>query len=352
MLHRPVPFLLVPILLALLLLPVLAFADEVPDGSDLEDLLAAYDRRGGGNTIPIEKAILALREAGAVDDLADHLGHHRFGATIAWALATHADEALARRIVAAVGRWNEREQGMAAATLARLPDGAGLPILQEMGARESLPGWARPLVSGALLAAGDPDTVGAVKKGLRAKEPEAVATALKAVAHSHDPAWLPALSSLRTDERELPQKVRSHFKVRSTKEGPHGTIHMAVSPELATVGQLALEAANRVVQPDTPEMIAWWYELEKGPRFGFGEGGARKLRHHVSLDRKAADQGLPTASAAINAVLAAIRREDPEAKSFVLEKLGLGRKAWVVTATVGPEVVTATVDADGTVTRD
>jgi pimeloyl-ACP methyl ester carboxylesterase len=223
MLHRPVrfPFVL-PLLALLLLLAVPVSADEVPDGADLEDLLAAYDRRGGGNTIPIERAILALREAGAVDDLADHLGHPRFGATVAWALATNADEALARRIVAAVGRWNAREQGMAASTLARLPDGAGLPILQEMGARESLPGWARPLVSGALLAAGDPDTVGAVKKELRAKEPEAVATALKAVAHSHDPAWLPALSALRRDERALPQKVRSHFQVRSTKEGPTG----------------------------------------------------------------------------------------------------------------------------------
>lgn len=342
----------VALLLALFLPAAHLLADEVPDGSRLEALLAAYDRRGGGNTIPIEKEILALREAGAAEALVDHLEHRRFGATVAWALASHADEALARRIVAAVGGWNEREQGMAASTLARLPDDAGLSLLQKMAACEDLPGWARPLVRGALLAAADSDTVFAVNAGLAAKEPGAVADALKAIAHSHDPDWLPKLESLLSDERTLPKTVRSRFKVRTTKEGPHGTIHMATSPELTTVGQLALEAANLVVRPDTPEMIAWWYELEKDPRFGLGEEGVKKLRHYLYLDQKAEQFRLPTASVVVDAVIAAIRTEDPHADSFALEEINLGRKGWVLTATVGPETVTAKVDAEGTVALD
>ena len=349
MLHRLVTAVF---LLALFLPAANLLADEVPDGSHLGALLAAYDRRGGGNTIPIEKEILALRDAGAADALADHLEHKRFGATVAWALSSRADDTLVRRIVAAVGRWPERQQGMAASMLARLPDDAGLSLLQEMAARESLPGWARPPVRGALLTAADSETVFAVNAELAAKEPADVADALKAIAHSHDSDWLSKLEALLSDERTLPQTVRSRFKVRSTKEGPNGTIHMATSPELATVGQLALEAANLVVRPDTPEMIAWWYELEKDPRFGLGEEGAQKLRHYVSLDLKAEQFRLPTASTAIDAVIAAIRREDPDADSFTLEKLNLSPKGWVLTATVGPETVTARVDAEGAVTLD
>ena len=99
-------------------------------------------------------------------------------------------------------------------------------------------------------------------------------------------------------------------------------------------------------------MIAWWYELEKDPRFGLGEEGAMKLQRYVSLDRKAEKFRLPTASAAIGAVVAAVRREDPDADSFTLEKLNLSPKGWVLTATVGPETVTARVDAEGVVALD
>jgi len=343
--------LLALLLLALALPP--ALADEAPDDARLESLLAAYDRQGGGNTIPIEKEILALREAGATQALARHLGHPRFGSTVAWALSSAADEDVARQVVAAARTWPERTQAMAASSLARLPGKEAATFLRELAAIGDPNVWTRRAVQGALLRTGDEETVRAVKKALVAKDASVVAESLHAVALSYDPAWLSALARLLDDARTLPAKVRSRFKIESTERLDDGrTIHRAESPELETVGQLALEAANLLVRPDTPEMIAWWYELEKGPRFGFGEEGAGRLRHTVACDVQAARRKLPTACAAVDALLAHLRGARPDAESFALERLEVEKDAWRLEARLDEAGLTAHVDASSRVTLD
>ena len=60
------------------------------------------------------------------------------------------------------------------------------------------------------------------------------------------------------------------------------------------------------------ETTAWWYELEKGPRFGRGLDAVVRVRAFAAADAKAQRAKALRASAAVDAVWAALRAKAPE----------------------------------------
>jgi hypothetical protein len=349
----------VAILLALLLLaPLLpcaplASAGEPPGppadaGARLRDLLGSGSR--GGNTIPIEQEILRLRDERSAEALVGSVGHERWGPIVLWALAGIAGEAEEATLLDAFARMPVPQRVGSATALAQRQSAkvreALRALLGEVGAEEG----ARQTVHAALLRAGDEATRGEVDAALAGSDVAAIVRALLCAGEARAAEYLPAAAALAGDLRPVTPPVRSAFGVRTRTEIPGGFREETAYPDLATLGAVALEAANRIVGPDTPGMIAWWYEIEETPRFGAGEDGARHLAAYVAEDRKAAEAGALRAETAIRQVLEHLRRTrgGEGGKVRVTEVAFDG--AWTIAGTADGGPWRASVSAKGEVT--
>jgi hypothetical protein len=206
------------------------------------------------------------------------------------------------------------------------------------------------LVRAARLRAKDPGTVAAFQKGLASKDAAAVAEALLLAGNARATDLLGAVARLADDARPLPKPVESRWSDTKTETSPDGTVTSTSTPvSLATVGAVALEAANRMCVSTLPEWVAWWYEPEKAERFGRGAEGVRRLKAFVAEDAKAEKAKAIRGLAAVEAVLATIRRGEEEAEAWSLVSATFDR-SWTLTGTLGGKPSRHGVAPDGRVT--
>lgn len=333
-----------PLLLCAAAAALLAGSASADEGATLRKHLAAYDRAGGGNTIPIEQEILRLRSSGAADVLVEHLGHRRFGPTILWALTEMKRPPPVDKILEAYRGYSAQEQLQAARSLAALATDEARTALRELSSRKEWNEHGLAIVRGALLRARDPATEEWVKRSLESKDADEVAAALLAAGNGRVERMLPAAAKLLDDGRTLEKSVRSRYKISVRKELPNGGVQISSRyPDLKTVGEVALEAANRMVAPTTPEYIAWWYELEKDKRFD----GAEKLRRYIAADRKAAKAKAPSATQAIAVVLAHLREQNPKGAHVRIVEVRFRNKAWTIIFEIDGTETQRTVGLNG-----
>jgi hypothetical protein len=306
----------------------------------LAELLDAYDRRGGGNTIPIEREILRLKAAGDCERLARYIGHHRFGGTVLWALAGPESAAQEATALRAFRSWPPDRRARAAIWLARWRTEAVRSALRQLLASKSVEGTLLRHVEAALLRAGDEAVRKKVDAALKSDRgrPDDLAQALLLAGDARALGYLDRAAHFVTSQRRLERPVRSAFQVEKRTKLPNGGQRIETSsPELGSLGEVALEAANRMVRPTTPEYIAWWYEMEKGPRFE----DAAQLQAYVAA-------GAEGATAAVNALLAHLR-QTREADTRVAIGTVSREGGWKISCTINKEEVVATVDARGNV---
>lgn len=322
--------------------------------AELKELLKQYDAAGGGNTIPIEQALIRLRDARAAAELAGFLGHRRFGFAAAWALSETGDASPAKAVLEAFQARDAR---------GKLEMGLHLGAFRTEEVRAALRAWheaadagTKELARAALLRAGDPAVEKETLDALADRDPAACAKALLRVGDSRREDLLDRVAALAKDERAVPGDLKSRFGVRTRTQTPDGwTRETTDYPVLKTVGAVAIEAASRAVSPTTPEITAWWYEVEAGPRFAATPEGIAFLGAYAEASKAAAKAKGRTAREAVAAVTRWLKASDGDARARIT---GVAfRDGWVVRyrpvtdpgGEPGAEA-SATVDAEGHVT--
>jgi hypothetical protein len=240
--------------------------------------------------------------------------------------------------------WPPDRQARAAIWLATWGTKAVRAALRELADGGSLEGNHLLRVEAALLRAGDAGVRAKVDAALKPDQgrPDELARALLLVGEARAVEYLDRAAHFVASKRRLEHPVRSAFRIEKTTKLPDGGQRVQTeSPELRLLGEVALEAANCMVRPTTPDYIAWWYEMEKGPRFGWLPDGAERLRAHVAA-------GAEEATTAVAALLAHLRQtRDPHTRVAI----GTVRRdgGWKISCTIDEEKVVATVDPRGNV---
>ncbi len=319
--------------------------------------LDAYDHRDRGamtNTIPTEQAILRCAEAGKAAGLREFLGHERFGALcfvlVCEAGVVEAESELLEHL--AVDTFLDRPGS--ALAVAGLRTEKVRAALRALAASEEVKSDASRSaeVRAALIRGGDPAALAELRTALTSKDPATVADALLVAGDARDAALLPEIAKLAADARALAEPRTSRWNEEKRTESGGVTTFTSSPVELATVGDVAVEAANRIHASPLPGFVAWWYELEKGPRFGRGAEAARRVAAYVAEDAKALKAKARRAGEAVALVIRSLRKPESEMTSFVLSGVAFD-KVWTVTYRLensdGAKDGTATVDAAGKV---
>lgn len=299
------------VLASMSFLPLTALAGEGDVAStvaEMKDLLAQYDRAGGGNTIPIEQAIIRLRDLKAGKELVPFLAHKRFGFAVAWALSELGEAALGEAVLEAFkGRDAAGKTEWALFAGAFRTDAMRGALRELANAPEAKP-QDKAIARAALLRAGDPAVEKEVLEKLKGKDVKAIAEALLTIGDSRRGDLLARVTAFAKDERAVEGGLKSGFGVRTvTKLANGGQSSTTSYPELKTLADVAAEAASRLVSPTTPDMMAWWYETETGPRFPINpEGKAFLAAYGEAAAKAAAAKGL-AAGEAVSAVLGHVR---------------------------------------------
>jgi hypothetical protein len=260
------------------------------------------------STIPVEKEILRLRAEGKAAALTEFLGHENHGASCFWVLAESGKPEHEAKLLAAYRKMPLADRVWCSLWLANLGTEGTRATLRELARDESLPVGDRERVRSALLRAGDADLAKKIRTALAGGDPEAVARSLLVAGDARFVALLPMTLELAADRRKVSKELRSRFPVREKTVLENGWVRETTTyPVLRRIGEVALEAASRMVSPTTPEQIAWWYEVEKGPRFPTDEEGAALLKTYVEADRMAARARAVRAGDAISIALERLR---------------------------------------------
>jgi len=278
------------------------------------------------NTIPREKAVMKLRDLKASRELERFLDVPRLNDMVIWALSEIGDPGSVAPVLKALDRMDVKQRPYLGRFVGsfRTPEvRAWLEALSENGALSGS-GAERWLLA-ARLRAGDPAVIKTVRGRLKSKDPAECASALLALGDSRDPAFLERIARFTGDRRSLNAPVKSVFGVEHRKKLANGGWSCrTVYPELKTVAEVALEAASRVVQPMTPEQIAWWHEMERAPRFPPDEDGAKRLKAFVEAEKKAARKRVASSAVALRRLFDHVRasKEGEMAQAEKVKVLG------------------------------
>lgn len=310
--------------------------DAAATAEELKKLLVAYDKAKGGDTIPIERAIIRLRNAGAGKELVPFLSHKRFGFVVAWALAEIGDESHADAVLNAFqarkadGRHEMafhmgafRTEGVRGALRTLRDDSATQPVQKE-------------LLRIALLRAGDEKTEKEVLDAIGGSDVAACARALLLAGDSRRADLLPKIAGFARDTRPLGVEIQSRFPVEKKY------------PALQTLADAAVEAASRLVAPTTPELIAWWYEAEELPRFPAGADGAALLQAYLDAAAKAAADGGIGPEVAVDAVVRKARAQGGDGRVRIVSIAYT--EQWEIGFRRSGKTGTGTIDREGNVT--
>jgi len=336
-------------LMTLFLLLACALAEDPPS---LRDLLGNYEsdmaERGGSDTIPVEQAMIRARDAGEYAMLAEFAGHPRFGAEILWALGEARKEE--SKALAAFRTLPLPARLEAAFHVGNYASEAARKALLELRDDPALEASMRPIVESALLRAGETKAREAVRAALAGKDAEKAAEALLRLGDARASEFLGEALRRATDATKLANPPASRFEERTRTDGPDGSYTESTTfPSLPTLGEVALEAASRMVASTTPPRIGWWYDVERGRRFPSGEEGAKRLRQWVEADRKAGKAKAVGAQEAVSALFRRLRADAPEGPMEVSVLSVEFDKAWTIRYRLSGEEASATVDAAGAV---
>lgn len=324
--------------------------DEDPHGERLRAMLARYDRHELDSTIPVEREILRLREMGAGRALLPFLSHPRFGTCVLWALSELGVEGADEAAITMLDRREPAERAHASLWFAGLGTERTRAWLRELAADETLDEAARSRVQAARLRAGSPDARERLRGALRSEEPDARARGLLLAAEAKLDAYLARMAESVPDATPLETPVRSRFPVVEITHQPNGwTTETSTYPMLSTVGEVALEAANRLVAPTTPEEIAWWYEVEKGARFGPTAEGRALLEQQVGAAAAASEAGSMTLRSALRRLYGHLREEREHLEEVVMRSIAFGPEGFRLGLLVDGDEITARVAASGEV---
>ena len=322
-------------------------AGEDP-GARLRALLEEYDRAGAGNTTPLEMAILELRDAGAVDALAGFLGHPEFGATILWAMVATGKPGVEARVLPAFLAFDAPTKTQAAIALGGLRTEEVRRALREAVAAARTDAAAAhlvPLFEAALLRARDEATTKAHRADLGSKDADRVAAALLRAAEARETAFLADAARFAGDERPVANPVVSDWSVESVETNPDGGVtHRFDRPHRATLGAVALEAANRMVKSTTPDFIAWWYDLEKGPRFGFDAEAKGRIEAWVAAETSARKAKAPPSSEAVAALVRHLRQAGRGESTLAVTGASFEKGRWLLSYALDGAPATATYE--------
>jgi hypothetical protein len=313
---KPVPYLALCSLLAVFTcLYGLTFAAGTGNSKDpaepLRKMLSGSARLN--STIPVEKEILRLRAQENTGALAEFLGHKSHGITCFWALAETGKREHEEKLLEGFSAMPLADRVWCSLWLAPMGTQKVRSALTELCRDKTISADDRHRIRAALLRAGDPTMTKETRAALSDKDADRVARALLLLGDARAADQLVKISGLAGDERKLSTSLSSRFPVKKKEVLKNGWVRETTTyPDLATVGAVALEAASRAVSPTTPEQIAWWYELEKGPRFEQSKDGVAQLRNYVLADERAASSGAPRAGVAIQTVLDHLRKKKSE----------------------------------------
>lgn len=282
--------------------------DAAATVAEMKDLLAQYDRAGGGNTIPIEQAIIRLRDLRAGKELVPFLAHKRFGFAAAWALSELGDATLADSVLDAFKGRDTAGKAEWALFAGAFRTDAMRAALRELANSADANPQDKAAARAALLRAGDPAIEKELLEALKGKDVKAIAGALLTIGASRRADLLVKVTAFAKDERAVEGGLKSGFGVQTVKRLANGGQSSTTSyPALATLADVAVEAASRLVSPTTPDMMAWWYETETGPRFPIStEGKAFLAAYGEAAAKAAAAKGLSPGEA-VAAVLRHVR---------------------------------------------
>ena len=339
----------------------LARADDAPAEPEaiaaVRAALAEYDeaiKSGGADTVAAEKAVLAAGSSPAHAGLVEFLPHERFGAVVLHVLCAHPRATLEAKVLPVYRAWPAPRRAEGARDLAAFRSDAVRATLGELATDAEVAANAAlsTAVRAARVRAGDPGVLADLEKALTSKDPAVASEALLLAGDARATALLARVSRLLDDKRPLSKPVPSQWPETKTDTTPDGTTTSNTIPvELETVGAVALEAANRMCATTLPDWVAWWYEPEKGARFGRGAEGIRLLRAVLAEDAKAEKAKAMRALDAIEAVLASLRDGESGPESG-WKLVGVAfDKTWTITGTVDGQPSKHTVAADGNVTK-
>jgi hypothetical protein len=330
-------------------------AQPAPEDSvaALKDHLADYDAAGGGDTIPIEKAVLGLG-ASKPEALVPFASHRRFGPLVITVCAEAGPGRLAADLVKAFDAHEIPARVESALGIAALQTDAARASLRALAAADAVKGEesSAARVRSALVRSGDTPSMDAVRGGLGSKDADQVAKALLTAGDARAAEFLADAAKLADDARKLATPIASSWpetKVTKSADGLSSTTE-TVPVSLTTVGAVALEAASRMGATTLPEWVAWWAWPEKGARFGQGADGVARLRAFAAADAKAAPSKMPRAFTAVRAVVNLVAQTSGEVAEFRFESATFG-ESWTVTGSVNGTKTAFAVDIWGKATK-
>jgi len=293
----------------LLLAAAPLFAGDDP-GARLRAMLTGKERID--NTIPLEQEVMKLRVAKEAQVLAEFLDNEQYGWLCFWGLTEIADPATEEVALAAFAKMPVEQRAEYATYLATFRSDGARKALRALAAEKGLPRiaatrWAPPSSArarrgGAL----------AGPEGDRGTDANAAARALLLAGDARAEEFLPAAAKLAADARPVAPPVPSISRsppAPRTRRRLHGHLDPPRTRDPRRGGRRGRE-------PDGPahdaEMIAWWYEPEKGARFSADDAGKALLAAWIEADAKAAKASAPGAAAAVAALFAHLRQANPE----------------------------------------
>src|SRR6185295_5480170 len=150
--------------------------------------------------------------------------------------------------------------------------------------------------------------------GLASKDVAELAKALVTAGNGRAIEFVGDAARLADDARPLAAAVASMWpETRTTKSADgNSTTSETVPVNLTTVGELAVEAANRMGASTLPDSVLWWYEIEKGPRFGRGAESVKRVRQFAAAEAQAVKAKAVGGFGAVAALKSALRPSAPD----------------------------------------
>jgi hypothetical protein len=258
------------------------------------------------------------------------VSHPRFGGTVVWALAAIGDPDVTGKVLTELEGVDPERRIEASFHLAACGTPGVLEWIRALAGREGLEAEQEETLREALLRAGDPAVLEETRAALQDDAPEVVAGALRILGESRNLSLLEEIVRHVDDDTDITAlELRSRFARKTTSTDDRGwTTERTEYPALSTLGDVALEAVNRLHAPTTPEYIAWWYEVLPTPWFT-GEDARKRLRAYLEADRRARAAGAVSGARALEALVHALR---PELQHRQVSRLGFefDEEGWVI----------------------
>jgi hypothetical protein len=281
--------------------------------NDLVALLEKYagdtEQERSYDTSRVEQGIIKLMKLKAGNALLETMKNapiKGFDSTFVWAICDVGDPKTLEPLISYIKNMEQQQQIGSCRYLGKFTSDKASKLIKECLASltEKDNTIYTKILSGALLASGDKETLERIKNDIKGNDIDKKVSAIQLIGYSYNPLYLEHLIPLFNDKTALNSPITSNeFPIVGTNTGiKNGRIEMPTNKprELTTIIDVALESANILFRENIPSHAKFGYGKLVEPAFGFDDKAIKNISDSASSDKTARSLKLKTTLEAVN----------------------------------------------------